>query len=52
MTDKNFIFRKYALLVAISYDGLVGAKIYEKVGMTKERFVDFIDVIIKNILMI
>jgi transposase-like protein len=48
MTDENFIFRKYTLLVAISYDGLVGAKIYEKGGMTKEKFVDFIDVFIKD----
>ena len=48
MTDENFIFRKYTLLVAISYNGLVGAKIYEKGGMTKERFVDFIDTFIKD----
>ena len=48
MTDDNFIFRKYTLLVAISYNGLIGAKIYEKGGMTKERFVDFIDTFIKD----
>jgi hypothetical protein len=30
MIDENFIFRKYTLLVAVYYDGLVGAKIYEK----------------------
>lgn len=47
-TDDNFIFRKYTLLVAISMNGLVGAKIYEKGGMTKERFVDFIDLFIKD----
>jgi transposase len=47
-TDDNFIFRKYTLLVAISMNGLVGAKIYEKGGMTKERFVYFIDQFIKD----
>lgn len=47
-TDDNFIFRKYTLLVAISMNGIVGAKIYEKGGMTKERFVDFIDLFIKD----
>jgi transposase len=36
------------VLVAISMNGLVGAKIYEKGGMTKERFVDFIDLFIKD----
>ena len=48
ITDNNFIFRKYTLLVAISHDGLIGAKIYEKGGMTKERFVNFIDTFIKD----
>ncbi len=48
LTDDNFIFRKYTLLVTISMNGLVGAKIYEKGGMTKERFVDFIDQFIKD----
>ena len=47
-TDNNFVFRKFTLLVAISRNGLVGAKIYEKNGMTKERFIDFIDEFIKN----
>ena len=48
MTNENFIFRKYTLLVAISYNGLVGAKIYEKGGMTKERFVEFLEANIFN----
>lgn len=47
-TDDNFVFRKFTLLMAISRSGLVGAKIYEKNGMTKERFVDFIDKFIKG----
>lgn len=47
-TDNNFVFRKFTLLVAISREGLVGAKIYEKNGMTKERFVAFIDEFIKD----
>lgn len=47
-TDDNFVFRKFTLLMAISRNGLVGAKIYEKNGMTKERFVDFIDKFIKD----
>jgi transposase len=47
-TDDNFVFRKFTLLMAISRNGLVGAKIYEKNRMTKERFVDFIDKFIKG----
>jgi hypothetical protein len=35
-------------LVAISRNGLVGAKIYEKNGMNKERFVNFINKYIKG----
>ena len=31
MTDYNFIFSKYTLLLAISYNGLVGAKYMKKV---------------------
>lgn len=47
-TDDNFVFRKFTLLVAISRKGLVGAKLYEKSGMSKERFVDFIEEFIKG----
>ena len=47
-SDNNFVFRKFTLLVAISYNGLVGAKLYEKGGINKERFVEFIDEYINN----
>ena len=42
-TDDNYIFRKFTLLCAISNSKCVGATMYEKGGMTKERFVEFLE---------
>lgn len=47
-TDNNFVFRKFTLLVAITNKGLIGAKLYEKGGMTKERFAEFIEEFIED----
>jgi folylpolyglutamate synthase/dihydropteroate synthase len=41
-TDDNYVFRKFTLLVAINNSGYVGSKLYQKEGMTKERFVNFL----------
>lgn len=41
-TSDSFFFRKFTLLVAISNSKCIGWKLYEKGGMTKERFVDFL----------
>ena len=41
-TDDNYVFRKFTLLVAINNSGCVGSKLYQQGGMTKERFVDFL----------
>ena len=42
-TDDSFVFRKFTLLVAISNSKCIGYRLYEKGGMTKERFVDFLE---------
>ena len=36
--DDNFIFKKFALLCAISNKKCIGWKLYENGGSTKERF--------------
>jgi transposase len=41
-TSDSSFFRKYTLLVAISNSKCIAWKLYEKGGMTKERFVDFL----------
>ena len=41
-TDKNIVFQKFTLLVAINNKKCVGYKLYEKGGMTKERLVEFL----------
>jgi len=41
-TDDNYFFRKFTLLVAINNSKCVGYKFYDKGGMTKERFVEFL----------
>ena len=41
-TDDNYVFRKFTLLVAINNSGCIGSKLYQQGGMTKERFVDFL----------
>jgi transposase len=47
-TDDNYVFRKFTLLCAISNSKCVGATFYKEGGMTKERFVEFLEVIIFN----
>jgi transposase-like protein/transposase InsO family protein len=42
-TDDNYVFKKFTLLVAINNSGCVGSKLYQQGGMTKERFVDFLE---------
>jgi hypothetical protein len=41
-TDDNNVFKKITLLVAINNSKCIGYKLYEKGGMNKERFVDFL----------
>jgi len=45
-TDDNYVFRNFTLLCAISNSKCVGATLYKEGGMTKERFVEFLE---KNI---
>ena len=47
-TDDNYVFRKFALLCAISNSKCVGATLYKEGGMTKERFVEFLEANIFN----
>jgi hypothetical protein len=47
-TDDNYIFRKFTLLCAISNSKYVGATLYKEGGMTKERFVEFLEANIFN----
>ena len=47
-TDDNYVFRKFTLLCAISNSKCVGATLYKEGGMTKERFVEFLEVNIFN----
>jgi transposase len=47
-TDDNYVFRKFTLLCAISNSKCVGTTMYEKGGMTKERFVEFLEANIFN----
>ena len=42
-TDDNYVFRKFTLLCAISNFKCVGATLYKEGGMTKERFVEFLE---------
>lgn len=41
-TSNQFVFRKFTLLVAISNSKCVGKELYEKGGMTAERFLEFL----------
>ena len=41
-TNNQFVFRKFTLLVAISSSKIVGKELYEKGGMTAERFFGFL----------
>jgi transposase len=47
-TDDNYVFRKFTLLCAISNSKSIGATLYKEGGMTKERFVEFLEVNIFN----
>ena len=47
-TDDNYVFRKFTLLCAISNSKSVGATLYKEGGMTKERFVEFLEANIFN----
>jgi len=57
-TDNNYVFRKFTLLCAISNSKCVGATLYKEGGcilttedaggMTKERFVEFLEANIFN----
>jgi transposase len=47
-TDDSFFFHKFTLLVAISNSKCVGWKLYEKGGMNKKRFVEFLKIFIFN----
>ena len=42
-TSDSSFFRKFTLLVAISNSKCIGWKLYEKGGMNKERFVEFME---------
>jgi hypothetical protein len=42
-TDDNYFFRKFTLLCAISNSKCVGATLYKEDGITKERFVEFLE---------
>ena len=42
-TDDNYVFKKFTLLCAINNRKCIGAKLYKEGGMTKERFVDFLE---------
>ena len=41
-TDDNYFFRSFTLLCAISNSKCVGSSLYQIGGMTKERFVEFL----------
>ena len=48
-TDDNYVFRKFTLLCAIKNSKCIGAKLYKEGGMTKERFVKFLqDIVFKK----
>ena len=47
-TDDNYVFRKFTLLCAISNTKCIGATLYKVGGMTKERFVEFLEANIFN----
>ena len=47
-TDDNYVFRKFTLLCAISNSKCISATLYKEGGMTKERFVEFLEANIFN----
>ena len=48
-TDDSFFFLKFTLLVAIKNSKCIGWTLYEKGGMNKERFVEFLKIFIFNL---
>jgi len=42
-TDNNYVFRNFTLLCGISNSKFLGATLYKEGGMTKERFVEFLE---------
>jgi hypothetical protein len=42
-TDDNYVFRSFTLLCAINNKKCIGASLYQEGGMTKERFVEFLE---------
>ena len=51
-TNDNYVFKKITLLVAINNSGCVGSKLYQHGGMTKERFIDFIQELLYDLYVI
>jgi hypothetical protein len=42
-TDDNYVFKKFTLLCAINNKKCISANLYKEGGMTKERFVNFLE---------
>lgn len=47
-TSDNKVYRKYTMVSAITTTGTIGYKLYEKGGMDSNRFIEFLDIILKN----
>jgi len=47
-TTNNNVFKKYTLLVAISYNGLIGYTLFEKGGVNSDRMVVFLNKILQS----
>jgi hypothetical protein len=47
-TSDNKVYRKYTMVSAITTSGTIGYKLYEKGGMDSNRFIEFLDIILKN----
>jgi transposase len=43
ITKSNEIFKKYTLIMAIDYYGVVGWKLYRKSGIDSNRYIDFLN---------
>jgi len=43
ITRSNEVFKKYTLIMAISYHGVVGWKLYKKGGIDSNRYIDFLN---------
>jgi transposase len=47
-TQSQEVFKKYTGIFAISFDGVVGWNLYEKIGINADRMVDFLEANITN----